>query len=300
MSRVEKALKRAADRPLESSPPELADGVAAEIPARAPSDRAPLRSRLPQSRPAEFSSAKTPLLAFPDAAAAEAAQADVISPELVRPDSRLVTASDASPLGVERYRELAEALQDMQERSVWGGPDAKARSFKSLLVTSAGPREGKTLTAVNLALTFTEALDKQVLLVDGHVNRPGVHRLLNIASADVLAAVPRSASDGLPPRQVSSRLWVLPAGHAADDSGNALKSERMRAVLADAVSRFDWVLIDGPAANVGDAQALAEFVRAALLVIRSGVTPYRDVERAIAALGRGCIVGTVLNRAAHA
>jgi Mrp family chromosome partitioning ATPase len=70
----------------------------------------------------------------------------------------------------------------------------------------------------------------------------------------------------------------------------------MRRLLEDCASRFDWVLIDAPSiARLPKSRDLARLARAALLVIRSRSTSYVDVDHAIGSLGRGCIIGTVLN-----
>jgi Mrp family chromosome partitioning ATPase len=70
----------------------------------------------------------------------------------------------------------------------------------------------------------------------------------------------------------------------------------MRKFLDDVAARFDWVLLDTPPVGLlPDAQVLGRLAHAAVFVIRAGVTPFAAVERAIADLGRECIIGTVLN-----
>ena len=76
-----------------------------------------------------------------------------------------------------------------------------------------------------------------------------------------------------------------------------LTSERMKAVIVEAASRFDWVIIDTPPVGLlPDAQLLAQLADGVLLVIGAGRTPYMLVQRVISDLGPERIIGTVLNR----
>ena len=76
-----------------------------------------------------------------------------------------------------------------------------------------------------------------------------------------------------------------------------LTSARMQALLEEAAASFDWVLLDAPPVGLmPDASLLARLTNAVVFVIAAGSTPYALVERAIADLGRECVIGTVLNR----
>ena len=140
-------------------------------------------------------------------------------------------------------------------------------------------------------------MGKRVLLVDAHLGNPGVHSLLNLSTVAAQASLLRSGPVQLPVQQLTPRLFVLPAGGVDTAGDPALPLHRIMAVVEDAVSRHDWVLVDAPTAEAADTRELISVVRTALLVIRSAGTSCHDVERAIAAIGRSCIVGTVLNRA---
>ena len=97
---------------------------------------------------------------------------------------------------------------------------------------------------------------------------------------------------------VSPRLTLLTAGRPDPDPMSGLTSERMRRVIEEAASRFDWVIIDTPPVGLlPDARLLAAMADATLLVIRAGATPYAFVRRAVEAIGRDRIFGVVLNRA---
>jgi Mrp family chromosome partitioning ATPase len=107
----------------------------------------------------------------------------------------------------------------------------------------------------------------------------------------------RSADAAVRPVQISSMLSVLPAGQAGDSPLAELSSDRMRTIIVDAASRFDWVLLDTPALGVlSDAHLIARCTDGALFVIAAGTTPYQLVQRGIEELGRDRIVGIVLNR----
>jgi protein-tyrosine kinase len=202
-------------------------------------------------------------------------------------DSRLLIAPGNDPILLEQYRRLAAAVHELQVD----------RGLKTMMVTSALPREGKTLTVTNLALTLSGSYRRRVLLIDADLRRPSVHGALKIANGKGLHEVLHSNVTELPTVRVSPLLSVLTAGGPNDSPLAGLTSDRMRALLDHAAANFDWVLLDAPPVGLmPDAGLLAGITGASLLVIAAGLTPYKLVERAVAELGRERIVGTVLNR----
>ncbi len=200
--------------------------------------------------------------------------------------ARLITGSP-SGVSVEQYRKLAAVLHEEQVRS----------QLKTVIVTSALPREGKTLTAVNLALTLSESYARRVLIIDADLRGPSLHTALNIPNDHGLSEALKG-DQPLSFVQVSSALHVLPAGTPGPTPLAGLTSDRMAEILEQCASRFDWVLIDTPPVGVlPDAQVLARLAGAVLFVIGAGSTPAAAVERAIAELGGpDAIFGVVLNR----
>jgi len=199
-------------------------------------------------------------------------------------ERKLVVSGKASPLAVEQYRRLAGAVHDLQVD----------QGLNTLMVTSALPGEGKTLTIANLALTLSEACSRRVLLIDADLRRPFVHQLFGLSNANGLSDVLRRERGAMPFVQLSEHLTVLPAGKL--DQPMALTSDRMRVLIEQSAAAFDWVLIDAaPVGFMPDAQVLARLTRAVLFVIAAHSTPHALVSRAIAELGQDCVVGTVLN-----
>lgn len=210
-----------------------------------------------------------------------------------RIDSRLaqkvVVDKRVMPASREQYRRLAASLHHAQA----------ATGTKVVMIASAMPAEGKTLTASNLALTFSESYQRTVLLIDGDLRKPGLHTVFGVDNSFGLADGLSSAEERkLPVQQVSARLSILTAGVASADPMAGLTSDRMRRVLDEAREGFDWVLIDTPpVAFLSDANLLARMVDAAVMVVKAGSTPFEMVQRAIEAIGRDRTVGVVLNRA---
>jgi len=200
---------------------------------------------------------------------------------------RLVLSASRHPGLAERYRRLAATLHHAQG----------LQSLKTVMVASAGPGEGKTLTATNLALTFAESFKRRVLLVDADLRRPSLHEVFQVPNLVGLTEGLRSQQEQkLPIHQVTEHLSFLPAGRPDPDPMAALTSARMRQVLSEASAAFDWVILDTPPVGVlTDASLLAAMVDSVLLVVRAGSTPYHVVDRASQALGRERVLGIVLN-----
>jgi protein-tyrosine kinase len=199
---------------------------------------------------------------------------------------KLVGSPDTPPFVVEQYRRLGAALHELHVDS----------GLKTLMVTSALPREGKTLTVTNLALTLTESYRKRVLLIDADLRRPSLHNVFRLPRTTGLSEALKSGSR---PHllEVSPLLRVLPAGDADADPLGALTSDRFATLLHDCAAEFDWVLLDAPPVGLmPDGSVLARLTKAVVFIIAAGSTPHDAIERAILELGRDYIVGTVLNR----
>lgn len=202
--------------------------------------------------------------------------------------ARLVTGT-SNTVSLEQYRRLAAVLCEEQAED----------ALTTVLVTSAIPGEGKTLTAVNLALTLSESYARRVLVIDADLRAPSVHTTLGIPNDVGLTDALRDGERDLPIRQVTAGLSVMTAGRGGGLNPLAgLSSRRMEEILQDAAARFDWVLLDtSPVGVLPDAQVLARLAGGVVLVIGAGSTPAAAVERAIAELGGpDAIIGTVLNR----
>jgi capsular exopolysaccharide synthesis family protein len=196
----------------------------------------------------------------------------------------------ANPLAIVQYRRLAGALHDLQA----------ARGLKTLMVTSALPNDGKTLTVANLALTLSESFARRVLLIDADLRRPSVHTLFRLRNERGLRDVLLSESEDIPLQELSANLSVLTAGRPDVNAMAAVTSDRMEDLIDTRSDEFDWTLLDAaPVPFMPDAELLARITGAALFVIAAGSTPYALVHKAMSALGPDSIVGTVLNRVAN-
>lgn len=202
---------------------------------------------------------------------------------------KLVVLAGASSIAVEQYRKLAATLHHAQID----------RQIRVVMVTSAVTGEGKTLTATNLALTFSESYKRRVLLVDADLRRPSLHDVFQIPNVSGLSDALRAAApEKLTLAEVSPTLVVLTAGRPTPDPMQSLTSDRMTRIVHEAAHRFDWVVIDSPpVAMMPDASLLASMVDAVLLVIGAGETDYRVVQKAVDSVGRDRILGVVLNGA---
>jgi capsular exopolysaccharide synthesis family protein len=189
----------------------------------------------------------------------------------------------------EQYRRLGASLHHAQEE---GG-------IKTLMVTSAVPDEGKTLTATNIALTLSESYRRRVLLIDADLRRPSLDEVFMVPKGYGLNEALNSRNERkVPLIQISRHLSLLTAGAPDADPMSTLTSDRMRRLIKEAAEAFDWVIMDTPPIGIlTDAKLLGTMVDGALLVVRAGRTPAELIQRSVDSLGKNRVVGVILNRA---
>lgn len=295
MGRVDEAMRRAAEADVNGAPrvPESSedagsDSVAAglqvdEFPVEAP-ERSWPRSVEPVEAPPAGVETKTP--SRPSRTLSVTSLVERFGLNLSR---KVVIDHDTEPASKEQYRRLATSLYAAQA----------AKGLKAVMVASAVANEGKSLTASNLALTFSESYQKRVLLIDGDLRRPSLHTVFGVEGEPGLTEG-LFAADGqtLALHHITSTLTLLTAGQPTSDPMAALASDRMRLLVDEARETFDWILIDTPPIGLmADANLLSGIVDGALLVVRAESTPYDEVQRAVAMLGKERVLGVVLNRA---
>lgn len=204
-------------------------------------------------------------------------------------DRNVVTLTAPASVAAEQFRTLYFRLERLKQ----------LRPLKVVSVTSAVPGEGKTLTALNLALTAARAsLDRRILLIDADLRRGSVAGLLGIKSTPGL----RELLDGeaevkdVVRRFQGERLAVVPCGGASAEPTHALASGRMRQLLDRVRDHFDEVYVDlPPTLPFADAAILGSLSDGVLMVIRANQTSTRHVRSAVEMLAGAPVVGCVLN-----
>lgn len=169
----------------------------------------------------------------------------------------------------------------------------------SILVTSAGPGEGKSTTVANLAIVFAQQ-GKKVLLIDGDLRKPTVQYTFNLANHAGLTNVltKQIEFDAAIMNTEEKNLYVLSSGPIPPNPAELLGLKSMEELMKMANEEFDIVLLDTPPILVvTDAHILANLCDGTLLVVSSGKT---DQEAALKAktLLNSCstkLVGAVLN-----
>jgi polysaccharide biosynthesis transport protein len=211
-----------------------------------------------------------------------------------RPDAGSpMSGTQTFSIGIEAFRNLRTSL-------IWsdGG-----EALKTLVVTSATPGEGKTLTAANLAVTL--AYDGlRVLLVDCDIRRPRVHGMFRVPRAPGLmemlttAAKPNAPSPHAIRETPIAGLFVLTCGALPSNAANLLSGTRMRLLLQELREQFDMIVLDTPPVlATADAGIVASLTDGVLLVVRAGATDRNAAQRACQQLTNvgARVVGTVLN-----
>ena len=192
----------------------------------------------------------------------------------------------------------SEAFRTLRTNIQFAGLDQPCRS---IVVTSAGPEEGKSTSAANFGVVVAQA-GGRVCVVDSDLRRPSLHRLFGVDNDRGLTTAlveGLSFEDVALPTQVPN-LSILPSGPLPPNPAEMVGSHRMRDALQAATKHFDLVLCDSPPVMaVSDATALAALCDGVILVIRVGKTGHDLMRRVVDQIEavKGRILGVVLNRA---
>jgi protein-tyrosine kinase len=171
----------------------------------------------------------------------------------------------------------------------------------TLMITSANPGEGKTLTAINLAISFSHQFNKTVLLVDGDIKKPTIHKYMGLEDGAGLADClvdKKSMIDGLV-NPGMDRIVILRGGKPHTNSAELLGSEKMKALLKEMKERYPERFIIFDTSSVltsADPLVLANLVDGILLVVEAEKTKKEDVLKALEMFKNKHVIGTVFNK----
>lgn len=225
-------------------------------------------------------------------------------------ETRAVAVPNAEVLSLTRRQSVpAEAYRSIRTSILFLNPETPLRT---LLVTSSEPREGKTATTVNLAISLAQ-LGNRVIVIDADLRAPRCHRALGVPAGPGLAEVLRgqaelsnvvlalSLEDGritVGSGEGETRLHLLQSGRPPGDPSELIASARMREVLQLLSQQYDMVLIDSPPVfPITDSAILAPAVDGVVLVVRGHRTARQVTTEALERLHfmKANVVGCVLN-----
>ncbi len=194
---------------------------------------------------------------------------------------------------------IAEAYRALRTNIEFAGRD---RPLRSILIASAGPGEGKTTTATNLAIVLAQG-GKKVFLVDADMRRPSIHHMFSLQNRVGLSNL---FSNGTKVAEVShpwrlDNMKIITSGGLPNNPSELLSSEKMVTILNSMEETADMVIMDSPPFLVTDASVLASRVDGVVLVVEPGTTT-RDLALAVLNQLRRAnanIIGVVFNRIDH-
>ncbi|HUB83380.1 MAG TPA: CpsD/CapB family tyrosine-protein kinase [Bryobacteraceae bacterium] len=206
------------------------------------------------------------------------------------PESHLLDLNNSHETPAEEFRTLRTRLNHLQT----------LQPLHSAVVTSPSPAEGKTFTAVNLALAEAQLTESSVLLGDFDLRRPIVHNLFQIKrSPGISDYLTGQCTFAQALRRVEGmNLYLLPAGSAVKNPLELLNMRQVKALFEELPRLFNWSIFDTPPLLFSaDANLLATLADGAILVVKIGSTTFDNVTRAMQSLCENNVLGIVANGA---
>jgi capsular exopolysaccharide synthesis family protein len=207
-----------------------------------------------------------------------------------KPDLRtmLYMNGDDGARGTEEFRTLRSRLYHIREKM----------TLKTLLVTSALPKEGKSFTASNLAQVMVRQHGRRVLLIDADLRGPRLHLMLGTTPGPGLSDYLQGKNDefSIMQRGPMENLFFIPSGTGIEDPSELVGNGRLKILLQRVEPLFDWIIIDSsPSILVSDASVLAKACDGVLMVVRSNSTPSDVARKAREQFPERSLIGVVLN-----
>jgi receptor protein-tyrosine kinase len=208
------------------------------------------------------------------------------------PEALLINPAKPRATPGEEFRTLRTRLNHLQT----------LQPLHSLVVTSPSPAEGKSFTAMNLAVAQAQLAEKRVLLADFDFRRPTIDKTFRVAGqagiTDYLQG--RVPIGDIISRIADSNLYLITAGGPVANPLELLNLKECRALMEALRNHFDWVIIDTPPLLfAADANLLSTMADGSILVVRIGSTTFDAVSRAMQSLCENNVLGVVVNGARH-
>lgn len=170
----------------------------------------------------------------------------------------------------------------------------------TIAISSFREGDGKSLTAVNLAVTLAKETRQNVLLVDADLRRPNIHTFFGMDPKPGLRDyfVNKIPIENILVHPGIERLTLLPGGGRMDNSTEIMGSHRMEALVRELKNRYPdrYILFDAPALGTcSDPIVLSGYLDAMILVVRAGYTTTEDIKEGLEVIGDTNVLGVVLN-----
>ena len=193
-------------------------------------------------------------------------------------DGRVVSYCD-------EHCHIAEQYRMVRTNLAYLSPD---KPIKTILITSAQAREGKSVTAANLAMALSQDKTKKILLVDADFRRAAIHAIFSIKRnpgfSDIITGDATVESFAAAP--VVDNLYIIPTGSSDSHPSELLISTRIKSIMDEFKRRFDYIIFDTPPAlNFTSASELGSLCDAVILVVKAGVTQKGVLREAFISLG---------------
>ncbi len=213
-------------------------------------------------------------------------------------DNGLVTVDGGRTQINEEYREIKRKLI----KNAFGPLSKTLNNSNIIMVTSARPSEGKTFTAINLALSIASEQDKTVLLVDADVLKPNVLNTFGLEGrkglVEYLTSEVDDIADVLYPTNID-KLKIIPAGKSHHSTTELLASRKMHTTVDEFANRYPdrIVIIDTPPLiGINETAILANFAGQAVVVVEEGRSKLADIRYSVERLSSNMAIGFVVNK----
>ncbi len=205
-------------------------------------------------------------------------------------DSLLIDVTRPHEAPSEEFRSLRTRLNHMQS----------LQPIHSVVITSPSPAEGKSLTAMNLALAQAQLSGSLTLLADFDFRRPIIHTMFQTERSPGITdyLLGKVALHQAMRRVAGTSLYILPAGEAVINPLELLNLKEVKQIIDRLPSLFNWIIMDSPPLLfAADANLLATLSHGTILVVRIGATTIDSVTRAMQSLCENNVLGIVVNGA---
>ena len=224
-------------------------------------------------------------------AAPEYLDSKTVKIDTVKAEENKCTALFPDSLAINYYKVLRTRIQHRM----------KANGWNTIMITSVNPGEGKTLTAINLAITMAKEFNQTVLLVDTDLQHQNIHKYLGVSSNMGLIDY---LENNTPLKELIiwpgiEKMTLISGGKQIMESSELLGSPKMKNLVAEMKKRYDkrYIIFDmPPLLGNADAITFAPIVDCSLMVVEEGKTDMQDVKKAVSLLPQNNFIGYVLNK----